>query len=282
MAVIDAHQHFWELHRFNYAWLDAPQLAPIRRSFLPADLAPSLRQVGVERSIFVQTQHNLAEARWVLRLAEQYDFIAGVVGWIDLASPDCERQLIEFRQHPKFVGARHVTQDEPDPDFIIRPDVLQGLAVFEQRDVPFDLLFYVQHLRHAATLAERMPRLRLVIDHLAKPRVKTGEMSGWIDDLRAAARHPNVYCKLSGLVTEADWKGWKLDDLRPYVREALDCFGPGRLMFGSDWPVCLLAASDERVYAAIDAATQDLSGEERAQIFGETATQFYRLPQRAV
>lgn len=275
--MLDAHQHFWELHRFNYGWLDAPQLAPIRRNFLPADLVPLLPTAGVDKTIFVQTQHNRAESRWVLRLAEQYDFIAGVVGWVDLASPDCERQLLELRGNPKFVGVRHITQDEPDENFIVRDDVLAGLAVLEKHGVPFDLLFYVQHLRHAATLGRRFPELPLVIDHLAKPRIKAGEMSGWSDDLRAAARFPNVYCKLSGMVTEADWQHWRPSDLRPYVRAALDAFGPERCMFGSDWPVCLLAGSYQAVVEALRDCVADLSPGEREWIFERTARTFYRL-----
>ncbi len=277
MTVIDSHQHFWELNRFLYGWLDAPQLAPIRRNFLPSDLAPLLGQAGVDKSIFVQTQHNLAEARWVLRLAQQYDFIAGVVGWVDLASPDCERQVLEFRQHPKFVGIRHVTQDEPDPDFIVRDDVLRGLAILEKHAVPFDLLFFVQHLRHAATLAQRFPALPLVIDHLAKPRIKTSDSAGWIDDLRAAAQYPNVYCKLSGMVTEADWAHWKPANLRPYVRTALDFFGPERCIYGSDWPVCLLAGSYQAVIDALRECLADLSATDHDQVFGGTAARFYRL-----
>lgn len=276
--MIDSHQHFWELHRFNYSWLDAPQLAPIRRNFLPADLAPLLPPAGIQKSIFVQTQHNRAESRWVLRLAGQYDFIAGVVGWVDLASPDCERQLVELRQNPKFVGVRHVTQDEPDENFIVRDEVLAGLAVLEKHGVPFDLLFYVQHLRHAATLARRFPGLPLVIDHMAKPRIQAGETAGWIDDLRAAARFPNVFCKLSGLVTEADWSHWQPTDLRPYVRAALDCFGPQRCMFGSDWPVCLLAGSYQAVIEALRDCVADLSPGDRESLFGQTAAEFYRLP----
>jgi L-fuconolactonase len=278
MTVIDAHQHFWELNRFDYGWLDAPQHAPIRRNFLPRDLAPLLASAGVDKSIFVQTQHNLAEARWVLRLAGEHDFIAGIVGWIDLASPDCERQLLEFRQHPKFVGVRHIAQDEPDPDFIVSDDILRGLAVLQKHAVPFDLLFYVQHLRHAATLAKRFPTLPLVIDLLAKPRIKTSETAGWIDELRAAAQYPNVYCKLSGMVTEADWSHWKPADLRPYVRSALDFFGPQRCMYGSDWPVCLLAGSYQAVIDALRDCLADLSQTDRDQVFGGTAASFYRLP----
>ncbi len=278
MITINAHQHFWELHRFNTTWLDAPPLAPIRRNFLPEDLAPLLDAAGIQKSIFVQTQHNLAEARWVLRLAKKHEFLAGVVGWLDLASDDCERQLLEFREDPKFVGARHITQDEPDDDFIIRDDVLRGLALLEKHQLPFDLLFYPKHLRHAATIARKLPDLPLVIDHLAKPRIASGEMKPWIDDLRAAARCPNVCCKLSGLVTEADWRSWKPVDLRPYVRAALDAFGPERCMYGSDWPVCLLAGDYGRVHAALVEALGELSPGDRERIFGLTAARFYRFP----
>jgi L-fuconolactonase len=276
--LIDAHHHFWQLGRFDYSWLDAPALSPIRRDFLPADLAPLLVQSGIQRSIFIQTQHNLAETRWVLGLAEQHDFLTGVVGWVDLASPACEEQLLEFKAHPRFVGVRHVTQDEPDEDFIVRPDMLRGLAVLEKHGVPFDLLFYVQHLRHAPALAQRLPGLKMVIDHLAKPKIKDRLVDDWRRDLQAAARYPNVFCKLSGLITEADWQNWAPADLRPYVQTALDCFGPPRCMFGSDWPVCLLAGSYRQVFDALADALGPLSEGDRDQIFEGTAARFYGLP----
>lgn len=280
MATIDAHQHFWQLAQpFDYRWLDAPALAPIKRDYLPEHLAPRIRRAGVERTIFVQTQHDLAENRWALGLAERHAFIAGIVGWVDLASPDCQRQLDELRQHPKFLGVRHVTQDEPDDDFILRAEVLRGLRVLQQHGVPFDLLFHVRHLRHAAALARQLPALPLVIDHLAKPRIKDRAVDDWLPALRAAAAFPNVYCKLSGLVTEADWQHWTPADLKPYVQSALDLFGPQRCMFGSDWPVCELAATYEQVHAALVEALGPISPHERADIFGGTATRCYKLPQ---
>ncbi len=276
--TIDAHQHFWQLSQpFNYGWLDAPALATIRRDFLPGDLEPLIRQVGVDRTIFVQTQHDVVENRWVLGLAERYPFIAGVVGWIDLASEACERQLLEFKSHPKFVGVRHVTQDEPDDDFIIRPAILRGLRVLEKHGVPFDLLFYVKHLRHVPALARRLPDLPMVIDHLAKPRIKDQGLDDWLPQFRAAAAFPNVFCKLSGLITEADWRGWTVADLQPYVNAALDFFGPDRLMFGSDWPVCELAGTYEQVYRAAVEALGPLSESERSAIFGGTAARFYGI-----
>ncbi|MGC1276067.1 MAG: amidohydrolase family protein [Planctomycetaceae bacterium] len=278
--IIDAHQHFWDRSKaFDYRWLDAPSMEPISGSFLPDDLLPHLSAAGVDRCVFVQTQHDLDENRWALSLADRHDFIAGVVGWVDLAAADCESQLLEFKDHPKFVGVRHIVQDEPDDDFIIRPDVLRGLEILERHAVPFDLLFYVRHLRHAATLAARLPELALVIDHLAKPRIKDQATDDWWPDLKAAAAFPNVFCKLSGLVTEADHALWTPEDLRPYVQTALDLFGPERCLFGSDWPVCELAASYEAVFHALEEALGAISQAEHAQIFGETARRLYRLPE---
>jgi L-fuconolactonase len=277
--VIDSHHHLWQRSQpFDYRWLDAPELEPIRRDYLPSDLAPLLRNAGVDRTVVVQTQHNLKENDWALSLAEQHDFIAGVVGWVDLASSDCERQLLEYRRHSKFVGVRHVTQDEPDDDFIVRPDVLRGLKTLEKHRVPFDLLFFVRHLRHAATVAQKFPNLPLVLDHLAKPMIKAGRLDNWGADFRRAAANSNVYCKLSGMVTEADWTAWKPAELRPYVDIALESFGPDRCMFGSDWPVCELAASYTEVVATLRDLLAPLSQREKDKIFGDTATSFYRLP----
>jgi L-fuconolactonase len=278
-SIIDAHQHFWQLSQpFDYAWLDAPALAPIRRDYLPEDLAPQLQAAGVARSIFVQTQHNLDENRWILRLADTHPFLAGVVGWVDLASPACEDQLGEFRAHPRFLGVRHVVQDEPDDDFLIRPEILRGLATLEKHGVPFDLLLHVRHLRHVPNLARALPDLPMVIDHLAKPRIRDRSISDWLPDFRAAAVFPNVHCKLSGMVTEADWRSWTAADLRPYVQHALELFGPDRLMFGSDWPVCELAATYGEVKQALDDAIGPIAPAERAAIFGGTAARFYRIP----
>jgi len=275
---IDAHQHFWQFSQpFDYRWLKTPGLEKINRDFLPADLDPLTLSAGIDRTIFVQTQHNLTENRWVLSLSAKSERIAGVVGWVDLASPACEDQLLEFKDQPKFVGVRHITQDEPDDDFIVRPEIVRGLHVLQKHQVPFDLLFFVKHLRHAATLGRMLPDLPLVIDHLAKPRIKEQVTADWLPHLQAAARCPNIYCKLSGLVTEADWHAWKPADLRPYVLAALDAFGPDRCMFGSDWPVCELAGSYQQVHDARLECIKALSPSEQEQIFGGTAKKFYRL-----
>ncbi len=277
-TTIDAHQHFWQLGRsFDYAWLDAPALAKIRRDRMPEHLQPRLRAAGIERTICVQTQHDTEENRWALSLAALYPFLAGVVGWVDLASPDCERQLLEFKEHPKFVGVRHLTQDEPDDDFLVRDDVVRGLKLLERHGVPFDLLVHVKQMRHVPALARLAPELPMVIDHLAKPHIRERRIDDWLPHLRAAAACPNVSCKLSGLITEANWEGWTADDLKPYVHAALDLFGPTRLMFGSDWPVCELAGSYEEVVEGLKDALGPIATSERAAIFGGTAAGFYKL-----
>lgn len=276
--IIDAHQHFWKLGMFEAAWLEAPAHKPIHRDFLPADLKPLLDAAGVDRTVFVQTQHNVDETRWALGLAGEHDWISGVVGWVDLAGERCEEQLVALKDHRKFVGVRHVTQDEPDVDFIVRPDVVRGLKVLERHGVPFDLLFYVEHLHHAPALARQLPDLKMVIDHISKPHIRDRRVDDWEASFRAAARLPNVSCKLSGMITEADWSGWTPADLQPYVAIALDAFGPERLMFGSDWPVCELAGDYQQVCEALVECLGPISEDERARIFAGTAREFYNLP----
>ncbi len=278
--IIDAHQHFWKLDLpFDYEWLREPQHEKICRDFMPVDLLPQLVDAGVTKTVFVQTQHSADENRWALSLADRFSFIAGIVGWVDLKSEHCEKQLLEFRDNPLFVGVRHITQGEPDDDFIVRPDVVRGLKILEKHGVPFDLLFYTRHLKHAATLGKLLPSLPMAIDHLAKPKIREGEISEWSRDLKNAAAFPNIYCKLSGMVTEADWKTWKPAQLKPYVDSALEAFGPERCMFGSDWPVCELAGSYSQVSGALQQLLLPLSASEKHQIYCETASRFYGLNQ---
>lgn len=278
--IIDSHHHLWDrsLTEFDYSWQESGELKKICKSFLPADLEPLLESAGVSGTVVVQTQHDLEENRWALQLAENNRWILGVVGWVDLASQQCEEQLLEFKEHPKFVGVRHVTQDEPDPDFIIREDISRGLEVLEKHGVPFDLLFYLQHLKHAETVARRFPNLRLVIDHLGKPNIKSGQIDTWKSDLGRAAQYENVYCKLSGMITEADWETWTPVDLQPFVNIAIELFGPRRCMFGSDWPVCELAGSYQQVLGTLQQCMEGLDPQDQLQIMGKTAIDFYRLP----
>ena len=275
---IDSHHHLWDLTQpFDYRWLDGPTMAPIHRNFLPENLEPLLLAAGIDRSVVVQTQHNLKENDWALAIADRTPWIAGVVGWVDLASPDCEAQLLEARRHPKFVGVRHVTQDEPNDDFIVSEPILRGLKVLERHRVPFDLLFYVKHLHHVPELVKRLPKLPMVIDHLAKPRIREQVTDDWLPHFRAAAAYPQIICKLSGMITEANWASWKPSDLKPYVQAALELFGPDRLMFGSDWPVSNLAGSYSALVDALNDALGPLSDSERDAIFGGTAARFYGL-----
>ena len=277
--IVDSHHHFWDrsLDQFDNSWQESENLKKICRTYLPEHLKPLIDAAGVDKTVFVQTQHNIEENRWVLGLAEANDWIAGVVGWVDLASPDCESQIEEFKDHPKFVGIRHVVQDEPDDDFIIRDDVMRGLGVLEKHEVPYDLLFYVKHLKHAQTVARKFPNAKFVIDHLAKPVIKDGLTDGWLEHFVAAAKCENVWCKLSGMATEADWENWKPDDLKPYVETALEHFGAKRCMFGSDWPVCELAASYQEVFDALTYCIGGVSEAERADILGANAIDFYQL-----
>lgn len=278
-TIVDAHHHFWQRSKpgFDHQWLEEPGNEAICRDFLPTDLEPLIQSTGVDRTVFVQTQHHTAENDWVLNLARQHDWIAGVVGWVDLASAECESQIEQYKSNPKFVGTRHLVQNEPDSDFIIRDDVSRGLALLEQHDLAYDLLFFVQHLKHGHTVGKRFPNLRLVIDHLAKPLIKDQQFDPWRSDLQAAAQCDNVWCKLSGMVTEANWESWQPADLRPYVETALDAFGADRCMFGSDWPVCELAATYEAVFDALIGCIGGVSDSEREKILGTNAIEFYRL-----
>ena len=276
---IDAHHHFWDINssQFDYSWTQTDNNRAIHQSFLPKDLKPHLDACGIDKTVFVQTQHNLAENQWVLNLADQNDWIVGVVGWIDLVGTDCELQIEELKRHPKFVGVRHITQDEPDDDFIVKQEVLRGLKLLEQHGVPFDLLFHVKHLGHASELGRQLPNLPMVIDHLAKPEIKNGNIDNWKANFIAAARFPNIFCKLSGMITEADWQAWSTEDLRPYVDLALEHFGPERCMFGSDWPVCQLAGTYQQVHDSLAELISELSSAEQDAIWCKTAIDFYSL-----
>jgi L-fuconolactonase len=277
---IDAHQHFWTYSAAEYPWI-GPGMERLARDFGPTDLEAMLAAAGIGGSVAVQARQSLAETRWLLGLAETHALIKGVVGWVDLRSDRAAEQLDEFAAHPRFVGVRHVVQDEPDPRFLLGGAFVGGLRLLAPRGLTYDLLLYPQHLPAAAELAALLPEQPFVLDHLAKPRVREGlaaALEPWRRDLAALARHPNVSCKLSGLVTEAVWREWRRDDFTPYLETALEAFGPERLMFGSDWPVCLLAADYAEVAGIVTDFVARLSAAEQAAILGGTATRVYHLP----
>jgi L-fuconolactonase len=279
---VDAHHHLWDPGRRAYPWMDE-SVAAIRRPFGVADLDAAAGPEGFEATIAVQAVSSLEETEELLDVAATSGRVAGVVGWVDLADPEVAATLAALRDRPggrALVGVRHQVHDEPDPDWLLRDRVLDGLATVAAAGLVYDLLVRERELPAARVVAERLPELTLVVDHLAKPRIREGAMEPWAGDLAALARHPNVACKVSGLVTEADWTAWTPAQLVPYVAHAAEVFGPERLLFGSDWPVCLLAAGYAEVVAA---ATEDLgraglSPAEREAVFGANAHRLYHLP----
>ncbi|HUN61869.1 MAG TPA: amidohydrolase family protein [Candidatus Sulfotelmatobacter sp.] len=272
---IDAHQHFWRYNVREHGWIDN-SMASIRRDFLPADLKPLLDDNGFQGSVVVQVRQTLEETHWLLRLAEENPFIVGVVGWVDLRSPDLRGVLRSFAGKTKLVGVRHIVQSEPD-GFLLEPEFLKGISVLEEVDLAYDLLIYPKHIPTAVEFVKRFPRQRFVLDHLAKPMIKLGEIDGWERGIRELASFPNVYAKLSGLVTEADWHAWKTEDFRPYLDIAFDCFGAQRLVIGSDWPVCTLAASYDRAVHLVKEYLRGYSPEEQSAVLGKNAAKFWKL-----
>ena len=274
---IDAHQHFWIPEKFPYPWMPEGENV-LRRSYLPEDLLPVLQQHRFDGSIVVQAATDPAEAGWLLSLADENPLILGVVGWVDLTSPGLPCVLDQLQRHPRFRGVRHPVHDEADPQWLLRPEVLAGLAELARRDIPFDLLLRPIHLPLVPLLVDRVPDLRMVIDHLAKPKPGTGDLDAWAHDLSRAAQVPHVYCKLSGLVTEADPGTWTARDFAPLLTHALAAFGAERCLFGSDWPVCCLAASWKQVLAIFTQACGPVPQQQRDWLLGGTAIRFYRLP----
>ncbi|HLQ36369.1 MAG TPA: amidohydrolase family protein [Planctomycetota bacterium] len=273
---VDSHQHFWHYTPAEYGWIDA-EMATLRRDFLPHDLLPLLQKSGIDGCIAVQARQHLDETRFLLGLADQAPWIRGVVGWIDLQAAGVATSLQEFARHPAFVGVRHVVQAEQDPDFLRRPDFLRGITALAAHDLVYELLVYPHQLPAVLEFVARFPHQRFVLDHLGKPCVKRGELQPWAEHVRAMARFPQVHCKLSGLVTEADWRTWTVAQLQPYVDVALEAFGPQHLMFGSDWPVCLLASSYDRWLEVLSKLLDGLATPDRQRVFGDNAQQVYRL-----
>ena len=277
--IVDAHHHFWDPATADYPWL-TDDLAPIRRAFGPADLEPDLLAAGVDATVLVQTRSSLEETVDFLAVAGETPFVRGVVGWVDLTHPGVADTIAELRERPgggHLVGIRHQAHDEPDPDWLTRDDVVRGVAAVGRAGLAYDLLVRPRELRAALDLASRLPDVRFVIDHVAKPPIAAGALEPWASLIASFGDLDHVACKLSGMVTEADWASWTPAELRPYVDRVLETFGPGRLVFGSDWPVCLLAASYGQVVDTTRTLLHDLDRDELAAVFGGTAARVYRL-----
>ncbi|MFC9503007.1 amidohydrolase family protein [Streptomyces sp. NPDC057002] len=277
MTVVDAHHHVWDLSVRDQDWITGPELAPLRRDFTMKDLEPEARAAGVERTVLVQTITVPEETPEFLALAEEHDLIAGVVGWTDLTRPDVAEELSRLRELPggrHLKGIRHQVQGEPDPEWLLRPDVRRGLAAVADAGLVYDLVVLPHQLPACARAAADLPGLTLVLDHLGKPPIASGGLEPWASGLRTLAARPNTVAKLSGLVTEADLASWTVEDLRPYADVALEAFGPERLMYGSDWPVCTLATSYGTTLDLVRRLTPE---DDHEQILATTATRVYGL-----
>lgn len=274
--IIDSHQHFWKYELPKHNWIDE-EMAAIRRDFTPEDLKSILDQNGVDGCIAVQADQTLAETDFLLEIANEHNFVKGVVGWIDLRADDLEQQLEHYAGQPLLKGFRHVVQGEPDPFFLLRPEFLCGIEAIGKRGYTYDILIFPHQLISALELVKLFPDYKFVIDHLAKPYAKAGYFTGWAAGMAAIAKLPNVYCKLSGLITEADYNSWTAEQLLPYLRHALTVFGPDRCMFGSDWPVCRVAGDYGRVKALVETSLRGFSFAERGAVFGGNCARFYQV-----
>ena len=273
---IDSHQHFWRYDPGRDGWI-TEEMAVLKRDFLPKELIQRMREAGVDRTIAVQADQSETETHFLIDLAEENSAIAGVVGWVNLLDKNIDERLECFSRHTKLRGFRHIVQAEHDDRFMMREDFLRGVAALARHNFTYDILIYARQLPAAVEFVQRFPAQKFVLDHLAKPSIKAGQIDAWANNIRALARNQNVYCKLSGLVTEANWKNWNAETLRPYLDVAFEAFGTDRLMFGSDWPVCLLAASYSQVKEVIENYTRDFSPSEKENIFGLNAARFYGL-----
>lgn len=274
---IDSHQHFWKISRGDYSWMK-PEMKALYRDYLPADLKPTLEAHKIDKTVVVQAAPTLAETDFLLELARKHDFIAGVVGWLDLESKDLPSLLELYSRQHKLIGIRPMLEEIPDDEWILSPKVTDSLRIIAQLDFPFDLLVHPRHLFHVAKVLDDVPGLRAVIDHIAKPEIKSQQMEPWKSLIRDLAQRKKLYCKLSGMITEADHDSWNPEQLRPYIEHVIECFGPERVMFGSDWPVCLLAGNYDQVVGVLETILGPSLDTVSAQaIYGDNAARFYKL-----
>lgn len=274
--LIDAHHHLWKYNDHDYAWMTG-DLSALRRDYMVKDLEEATRGLDVQGTIAVQARQTIAETEWLLDMANQHSSVLAVVGWVPLLAPDVSATLERFTPNPKFRGVRHVIQDEPDDRFILRDDFNRGVGRLKELGLVYDVLIYERHLPQAIEFVDRHPEQVFVVDHVAKPGINEGVLSPWREQITELARRENVYCKVSGMATEADWKHWAAEDLRPYFDVVLAAFGPRRLMFGSDWPVLTVAGTYNRWLDVFSSFIAQLSPDERERVSAGTAREAYHL-----
>lgn len=274
--VIDSHQHFWHYEPVKHAWID-DDMAVIRKDFMPSDLQIVYQNNGIDGCVAVQADQTLAETDFLLKLSSEYNFIKGVVGWVDLRDAAIEATLESYTQHKKLKGFRHVVQGEPDHNFLLRPQFMNGISLLEKYNFTYDILIFPHQLGATLEFVKQFPNQKFVIDHIAKPYIKDGFYDGWAVLMKEVSKFENVSCKLSGMVTEADYKLWRPEQIKPYMELVLEAFGPNRVMFGSDWPVCLVAGNYSQVKGLVTNFISALSSNEQAQIMGANAINFYNL-----
>jgi L-fuconolactonase len=274
--IIDAHHHLWIYNTEDYGWMD-DSMAVLKQDHLPADLEKQLSVAGVSGTVAVQARQKPEETRWLLGLAAENPFIKGVVGWVNLQSEELINQLSEFGQNPLLCGVRHVIHDEPDDDFMLRPDFLRGIELLQKFSLTYDLLLFPKHLERAVELAGRFPDQKFVLDHMAKPFIRSGVMDPWKADITALAEQPNVWCKISGMVTEADLNNWNYEDFIPYLDTVLEAFGTGRIMLGSDWPVCRMAGEYRDVMNIPLRYFDSFEPADKNKVYYQNCIDFYQL-----
>jgi L-fuconolactonase len=274
--IIDSHQHFWNYEPVKHSWID-DEMAVIRRDFTPEDLQKVYQENGVDGCVAVQADQTLAETDFLIDLASKNDFIKGIVGWVDLRNEAVETDLERYNHQPKVKGFRHVVQGESDHNFLLRPNFLRGISALEKYNYVYDILIFPHQLGATLEFVKRFPNIKFVIDHIAKPYIKDGFYEGWAILMQEIAKHKNVYCKLSGMITEADYNNWTPEQIEPYMLLALNAFGTDRIMYGSDWPVCLVAGNYQKVKSIVTDFIAGLSETEQKSVMGENAIQFYNL-----
>lgn len=274
---IDSHQHYWHFNEQDYGWM-GDDMAVIKRDFLPKDLLPELQSIDFEASVAVQARQTWEETCWLLQLADENPHIKGVVGWVDLQSDNAEKQLQSFAAHPRAVGVRHVIHDEEDVNFMLRPEFINGIKLLEKFGLAYDILIFPKHLPNTIQFVKQFsPNQIFILDHIAKPFIKEGTITPWKEQIEELAQFPNIFCKVSGMVTEADWKNWTPENIKPYLDVIFKAFGPERIMIGSDWPVCLVAGEYAKVMGVVTSYIANLTEQDKANVLGINAINAYKI-----